>query len=147
MAVKTGHCTRHTRHYSTTDHPQGRIRRVPYLVIPGTRPYPFTVDPPQPVLDPASTNRRSKQECKACAIQDPESFRRLILYVVMVSRDGRPFSRYVAIAASTVFDKTSLLGHPWHPCLLLPYKKVGRGLYEEGGRRTTKSQSPSRHRR
>jgi hypothetical protein len=51
-AVKTYHCTRHTEHYSTTDHRRGRIRRVSYPEIPGTRPYPFTVDPsstrPQP---------------------------------------------------------------------------------------------------
>jgi hypothetical protein len=96
-AVKTCHCTCHTGHYSATNHPRGRIRRVPYPVILGTRPYPFTVDPPRPVLDLASTNRRSKQECKACTIQDPESFRRLILYVVMVSRDSRPFSGYVTL--------------------------------------------------
>jgi hypothetical protein len=118
-AVKTYHCTRHTRHYSVTDHPRGRIRRVLYPATPGTRPYPFTIDPPRPVPDPASTNRRSKQESKACMTQDPESFHRLILYVTMVSGDGRPFSGYVATAASIAFDKTSPLRHPWHPCLLL----------------------------
>jgi hypothetical protein len=146
-AVKTYHCTHHTGHYSTTDHPRGRIRRVPYPAILGTRPYPFVVDPPRPVLDPASTNRRSKQECKACMIHDPEPFRRLILYVTIVSRDGRPFLEHVATTASTTFDKTSPLSHPRCPCLLLPYKKAGRGLYEGGERRTTKSQSPSHHRR
>jgi hypothetical protein len=145
--VKTCHCTCHTMHYSTTDHPRGRIRRVPYPAIPGTWPYPFTVNPPRPVIDPVSTNRRTKQEYKACMIQDPESFHRLILYVTMVSRDGRPFSGHVATAASTAFDKTSPLRHPRRPCLLLPYKKAGRGLYEGGEQRTTKSQSPSSHRR
>jgi hypothetical protein len=118
-AVKTCHCAHHTRHYSTTDHPRGRIRRVPYPTILGTRPYPFTVDPPRPALDPASTNRRSKQESKACMTQDLESFHRLILYVTMVSGDGRPFLGHVATAASTAFDKTSPLRHPRCPCLLL----------------------------
>jgi hypothetical protein len=61
-AVKTCHYTRHAKHYSTTDPPRGRIRRVSYPEIPGTRPYPFTVDPPRPVLDPASTNRRSTRK-------------------------------------------------------------------------------------
>jgi hypothetical protein len=117
-------------HYSTTDHPRGRIRRVLYPAIPGTRPYPFTIDPPRPVLDPASTNRRTKQECKACMIQDPESFHRLIIYVTTVSRDGRPFLGHIATAASTAFDKTSPVRHPRRPCLPLPYKKAGRGLYE-----------------
>jgi hypothetical protein len=142
-AVKTCHCTRHTGHYSATDHPRGIIRQVPYLAIPGTRPYPFIVDPPRPGLDQPPV----KQESKACMLQDPESFHRLILYVTMVSGDGRPFSGHVTTAASTAVDKTSLLGHPRRPYLLLPYKKAGRGLYKEGGRRTTKSQLPSHHRR
>jgi hypothetical protein len=79
--------------------------------------------------------------------QDPESFHHLILYVTMVFGDGRPFSGHVATAASTAVDKNSLLGHPWHPYLLLPYKKAGRGLYEKGERQMTKSQSPSHHKR
>jgi hypothetical protein len=141
--VKTCHYTRHTTHYSTTDHPRGRIRRVPYPAIPGTRPYPFTVNPPRPVLDPASTNRRSKQECKACMTQDTESFHRLILYVTMVSRDGRPFSGHVATVASTAFDKTSPLRHPRRLCLLLPYKRAGRGLYEGGKGRHKASRHPT----
>jgi hypothetical protein len=66
-AVKTYHYTRHAEHYSTTDHPQGRIRRVSYPEIPRTRPYPFTVDPPRPVLDPALIHRRSNKEARpAC---------------------------------------------------------------------------------
>jgi hypothetical protein len=60
-----------------------------------------------------------KQESKARMPQDPESFHRLILYVTMVSRDGRPFSGHVATAASTALDKFSLLRHPQRPCLLL----------------------------
>jgi hypothetical protein len=63
-AVKTCHYTRHAEHYSATDHPRGRIRRVSYPEIPGTWPYPFTVDPPRLVLDPASTNRRSNKEAR-----------------------------------------------------------------------------------
>jgi hypothetical protein len=136
--VKTYHCTRHTMHYSATDHPRGRIRRVPYPAILGTRPYPFTVDLPRPVLDPTSTNHRSKQECKACMTQDPESFRRLVLYVTMVSRDGRPFSGHIATATSTAFDKTSPLRHPWRPCLYPIKGKAGDSM-KGGERRTTKN--------
>jgi hypothetical protein len=60
--VKTCYCTRHTMHYFTINHPRGRIRQGPYPAIPGTQPYPFTVDPPRPVLDPASTHRRSTRK-------------------------------------------------------------------------------------
>jgi hypothetical protein len=50
--VKTCHYTHLTAHCSTTDHPRGRIRQGLYPTISGIRPYP-------PVLDPASTQRRS----------------------------------------------------------------------------------------
>jgi hypothetical protein len=72
--------------------------------------------------------------------QDPESFHCLILYVTMVSRDGRPFSGHIATTTSTTFDKTSPQRHPWCPCLLLPYKRAGRGLYKgatNNGRKKT----------
>jgi hypothetical protein len=138
--VKTCHCTRHTIHYSATNHPRGRIRQVLYPAIPGTRPYSSIIDPPRPILDPASTHERSKQECKACVTQDPESFHRLILYVAMVSRDGWPFSRHIATTASTAIDKTSPQRHPRCPCLLLPYKRAGRRLYKGG--RTTDDEKP-----
>jgi hypothetical protein len=91
-------------------------------------------------LDPTTTNRRSKQECKACVTQDPESFHRLILYVTMVSRDGRPSSGHVATVTSTAFDKTLPQRHPRCPCLLLPYKRADRGLYKgaaDNGRKKT----------
>jgi hypothetical protein len=73
--------------------------------------------------------------------QDPKSFHCLILYVTMVSEDGRPFSGHVATTASTAFDKTSPQRHPQRPCLLLPYKRAGRGLYKGGGR-TTDNKKP-----
>jgi hypothetical protein len=63
---------------------------------------------------------------KADVAQDSESFHRLVLYVTMVSRDGRPFPGHVATAISTGIDKTSLQRHR-RPCLLLPYKRAGRG--------------------
>jgi hypothetical protein len=72
------------------------------------------------VLDPASTNRWSTK--KACMPQYPGSFHRLILYVTMVSGDGRPFSEHVATAASTALDKTSLLRHP--PASLPPLDPI-----------------------
>jgi hypothetical protein len=50
--VKTCHYTHLTAHCFATDHPRKRIRQGPYPTISGIRPYP-------PVLDPASTHRRS----------------------------------------------------------------------------------------
>jgi hypothetical protein len=100
-AVKTCHCIHHARYCSATNPPRGRIRRVSYPKIPGARPYPFLVDP-------ASTPPRptvGQQRNKACMPQDPGSFHRLILYVTMVSGDGRPFPEHVATAASTALDK------------------------------------------
>jgi hypothetical protein len=88
---------------------------------------------------PTSTRPRSGLDqltIKACVTQDSESFHRLILYVTMVSGDGWSFSRHVATATSTAIDKTSPQRHPLCPCLLLPYKRAGRGLYK-GRRRTT----------
>jgi hypothetical protein len=104
-AVKTCHCTRHVRYYSTTDPPRGRTRRLSYPKIPGARPYLFPVDPPRPTA--------GQQRSKACTPQDPGSFHHPILYVTMVPRDGWPFPEHVATAASTAPDKTSLLRH--HP--------------------------------
>jgi hypothetical protein len=58
--VKICHCTRHVEHYSATDPPQGRIRRVSYPEIPGARPYPFPVDPPRPGLDQPPVNKEAR---------------------------------------------------------------------------------------
>jgi hypothetical protein len=128
--VKTYHCTHHTVHYFSTDHPRGRIRQGPYPAIPGTRPYSLT-------LDPASIRPRptaGQQGRKVDVAQGSESFHRLVLYITMVSRDGRPFSGHIATATSTGIDKTSPQRHPRCPCLLLPYKRAGRGSTR--GRRT-----------
>jgi hypothetical protein len=61
---------------------------------------------PRPGLDPASTTIGQQGE-KADVAQDSGSFHRLVLYVTMVSRNGRPFSGHVATATSTGIDKTS----------------------------------------
>jgi hypothetical protein len=78
--------------------------------------------------------------------QDLGAFHRLILYVTMVSGDGRPFSKHVATAASTALDKTSLL---WHPLASLPPLDPIKGQAGDstkvGG--TSKNQSLSHHRR
>jgi hypothetical protein len=131
-AMKTCQYTCHAEHYSATDHHRGRVWRVSYPEIPGTRPYPFTVDPPRPILDPTSTNHRSNKEARLACHRNPESFHRLILYVTMVSGDGRPFSGHVATTASKLLNKTSLLRHPGVPASSWPYKRAGRGLYEGG---------------
>jgi hypothetical protein len=122
----------HTVHCFATDHPRGKIRQGPHPTISGTRPYP-------PVLGPSSTWPRptaGQQGRKADVAQDLGSFHRLVLYVTMVSRDDRPFPGHIATATSTGIDKTSPQRHPQHPCLLLPYKRVGRGS-TRGDRRTT----------
>jgi hypothetical protein len=66
-------------------------------MISGIRPYP-------PVLNPSSTQPRptiGQQGEKANVAQRSGSFHRLVLYVTMVSRDGRPFPGHVATATST----------------------------------------------
>jgi hypothetical protein len=80
---------------------------------------------PRPVLDLASTQPRltiSQQGEKANVAQGSGSFNRLILYVTMVSRDGRPFPMHIAIATSTGIDKTSLKGTPGVPASSYPIK-------------------------
>jgi hypothetical protein len=116
--VKTYHCTHHTVHYFATDHPRGRIRQGPYSMILGIRPYP-------PVLDLALTQPRpiiGQQGEKVDVAQDSGSFHRLVLYVTMVSRDGRPFPEHIATATSTGIDKTSLQRHPGVPASSYPIK-------------------------
>jgi hypothetical protein len=111
---------------------------------------------PWPILDLASTQPRptaGQQGKKADVAHDSGSFHCLVLYVTMVSRDGRPFPGHVATTTSTGIDKTSPQKHPWRPCLLLPYKRAGRGSTRGGGRQanneqqTTENQSPSHQRR
>jgi hypothetical protein len=70
---------------------------------------------PQSILDLASTQPRfiiGQQGEKADMAHDSRSFHRLVLYITMVSKDGRPFLGHVAIATSTGIDKTSLQRHP-----------------------------------
>jgi hypothetical protein len=146
-AVKTYHCTRHTMHYSATNHPRGRIRRVPYPVIPGTQPYPSTVDPPRPILDPASTHRRSKQECKASWHRTRSLF--------TVSSSTSPWCPGIAGHSRGTSlkqppqrsTKLHLKGTPSVPASSYPIKGQAGGSTKGGERRTMKNQSPSHHRR
>jgi hypothetical protein len=122
--VKTCHRTHHTAHCFATDHPRGRIRQGPYPMISGIRPYPS-------VLDPASTQPRptiGQQGGKVDVAQDSGSFHRLVLYVTMVSRDGRPFPGHVATATSTGIDKTSPQGTTGVPASSYPIKGQARTL-------------------
>jgi hypothetical protein len=100
-------------------------------------------------LDPSSTRPRptaGQQGSKACMPQDLESFHRLILYITIVSGDGRPFSGHVTTAASTALDKTSLLRHP--PASLPPLDPIkGQAGDSTRGDRQAKNQSPSHRRR
>jgi hypothetical protein len=80
---------------------------------------------PRPVLDLASTEPRltiGQHGEKADMAQDSRSFHRLILYVTMVSRDGRSFPGHVATATSTGIDKTSPQGAPSVPASSYPIK-------------------------
>jgi hypothetical protein len=96
---------------------------------------------------PTSTRPRpttGQQRGETCMPQDPGSFHRLILYVTMVSRDGRPFSEHVATATPTALDKTSLLRHP--PSSLPPLDPIKGQAVDSTKRRTRKNES-SPHRR
>jgi hypothetical protein len=101
--VKTCHCTRHTRHCSTTDPSRGKIRRVSYLEISEARPYPFPVDPPRPGLDQPSVNKGAR----------PARHRTRGLFTIP------SFTSPWCPGMATALDKTSLLRHPWRLCLLL----------------------------
>jgi hypothetical protein len=132
--VKTCHCTHHTAYYFATDHPRGRIRQGPYPTILEIRPYP-------PVLDPSSTQPRptiGQQGEKADVAQNLGYFHRLVLYVTMVSSDGRPFPGHVATATSIGIDKTSPQRHPIISASSYPIKGQARALQGASeGRRTT----------
>jgi hypothetical protein len=80
----------------------------------------------RPGLDPTSTPSTVQQEKKDGMAWRSESFRRLILYVTVVSRDGQPFLGHVATVTSTGIDKTSPQGSR-RPGLLSPYKRAGQG--------------------
>jgi hypothetical protein len=65
---------------------------------------------------------------KADVAQDSGSFHRLVLYITMVSRDGRPFPGHITIATSIGIDKTSLQRHPGVPASSYPIKGQARAL-------------------
>jgi hypothetical protein len=143
--VKTCHYTHHTVHYFITDHPRGRMRQGPYPQDLGDSALSTR---PRPILDLASTQPRltiGQQGEKADVAQDSGSFHRLVLYVTMVSRDGWPFPEHVATAISIGIDKTSPQRHPRHPCLLLPYKRAGRGSIRGKGKTNDRQRETSLH--
>jgi hypothetical protein len=93
---------------------------------------------PRPGLDQPPV----KRESKAHMPQDLESFHRLILYVIMVSGDGRPFSGHVATTASTTLDKTSLAP----PASLPPLDPIkGQAWPLRGGEDNRQQQKTSHH--
>jgi hypothetical protein len=98
---------------------------------------------------PTSTQPRptaGQQRSKACMPQDPEFFHCLILYVTMVSGDGRSFSGHVATATYTTLDKTSSLRHP--PASLPPLDPIkGQAGDSTKGGRTRKNKSSPHLRR
>jgi hypothetical protein len=133
--VKTCHYTHHTAHCFTIDHPRERIRQGPYPTISGIQPYP-------PVLDSASTQPRptiGQQGAKTNMAQDSGSFHRLVPYITMVSRDGRPFPGHVATATSIGIDKTSPQCTPGVPASSYPIKGQARAL--QGGKKQARSQA------
>jgi hypothetical protein len=74
--------------------------------------------------------------------QDLESFHQLILYVTMVSGDGRPFPEHVVTATSTALDKTSLLRSP--PASLPPLDPI-KGQAGGSTRRRANGQAKASH--
>jgi hypothetical protein len=136
--VKTYHCIHHVGYYSATDPLEAEYDKCRTSKIPGLG----LIHSPSTHLDLASTNRRSTKK-QGLHAQDPGSLHRLILYVTTVSRDGRPFLYVTTV--STTLDKTSPLRHPQRLCLLLPYKKEGRGLYEREREKKTKNTNSSFH--
>jgi hypothetical protein len=145
-AVKTCHCTRHAEHYSATDPPRGRIRRVTYPKIPGTRPYPFSVDPPRPVLDLASTNHQSTRKqglhaTRSGGFSPSHPLRHHGVRRWPAILGARRYSGFNS-ARQNFTSKPS----PGVSASSWPYKRAGRGLYERGTEKA-KNQSPSHRRR
>jgi hypothetical protein len=94
-------------------------------------------------LDPASTNCWSTKK-QGLHATGPGVSSPLILYITMVSRDGRPFSGHVATATSTALDKTSLLRHP--PASLPPLDLIkGKAGDSTKGRGRKEKEKPSHH--
>jgi hypothetical protein len=81
----------------------------------------------RPGLDPTSMPRIVQQGKRYSMARRSGSFRRLVLYVTVVSRNGLPFLGHVATIASTGIDKTSPQDFR-SPGLPFPYKRVGRAL-------------------
>jgi hypothetical protein len=143
--VKTYHCTRQVEHYSTTDPPRGGIRRVSYLEIPRIWPYPVPVDPPRPVLDPASTNCRSTKKqglhatgSEVFSLSHPLRHHGVRGWPAIFG--ARHYSAFHS-ARQNFTSKASLASLP----PLDPIK--GQAGDSTNGRRTSKNQSPSQCRR
>jgi hypothetical protein len=130
--VKTCHCTRHTVHYFATDHPRGRIRQGPYPTIPGTRPYPFTVDPPRPSPHRRSTRKKGRRDIGPGVFSPSHPLRHHGVQGWLAILGARGYS-------SLHSDRQNF---PRHLCLLLPYKRAGGELYNGGERRTTDDERP-----
>jgi hypothetical protein len=71
--------------------------------------------------------------------QGSGSFHRLVLYITMVSRDGRLFPGHVAAAISTGIDKTSPQGAPGVPASSYPIKGQA-GALQGGKKKKTKAE-------
>jgi hypothetical protein len=141
--VKTCHCTRHTKHYSPLTPLEGEYNEYRALKFPGLG----LIHSPSTHLDLAMTRPRpstGQQRGEAYMPQDLGSFHHLILYVTMVSGDGRPFSEHVATAAPTALDKTSLLRHPPSS---LPHLDPIKGQAGDSTKRRTRKNESSPHRR
>jgi hypothetical protein len=95
------------------------IRPRPGLALASTRP--------RPGLDPASTLGTAQQGRKDGMARRSGSFRHLVPYNAVVSRDGRPFLGHIATVSSTGIDNTSPQDFRL-PGLPLPYKRAGRAL-------------------
>jgi hypothetical protein len=117
--VKTCHYTHHVVHYFATDHPRGRIRQGPYPTISGIRPYPS-------VLDAASTYHRSAGRKGRCGTGfGVFSSSRPLCHHGVQEWPAIPRARRYSHLYRNRQNFTSKA--PRRPCLLLPYKRAGRG--------------------
>jgi hypothetical protein len=132
--VKTCRCTHHTVHYFTTDHPRGRIRQVLYPTISGIRSYP-------PVLDLASTYHRSagRKGRRGTGLGVFSSSRPLRHHGVQ-GWPAIPGARRYSHFHRDRQNFTSKASQ--RPCLLLPYKRAGRGSTTGDEQRTTDNEKP-----
>jgi hypothetical protein len=110
----------HIVHYFATDHPRGRIRQGPYPTISRIRPYP-------PVLDPSLTWPRSSLDLPSVSREKRPTWHRT-RGLFTVSSSMSPWYPGARRYSHLHRDRQNFTSKaPRHPCLILSYKRAGRG--------------------